>query len=300
MRFRSTRRPALALHQPPAFYNLLLCLSVFFQFLSASDVLISKTSSTTKAAAKQTRNHKRNTVNQLHPNGFQSSNLLILNPADNRLNRELLSLLDRNNSDQSDAKSNVRQLSQFDNPLLNQLRKQQNLVQKSSNHINSKINNKNKINDHQPNARIQPKRSLLRDKKIEPVRNSVDYDLATLPKALQTSTVKSTFQIFPFLKLNFSSKKNRSDKEEDLRIDNSLDSVLKKSVDENVLISGHYHSFADSQVPENKFYTFCRQFRESFLSVHGYLSLSVCIFGIIANILNIIVLTRWVLGLIFM
>lgn len=35
-----------------------------------------------------------------------------------------------------------------------------------------------------------------------------------------------------------------------------------------------------------------RKFRKFFLPLHGYLSLSVCLFGIIANILNIIVLTR--------
>lgn len=33
-------------------------------------------------------------------------------------------------------------------------------------------------------------------------------------------------------------------------------------------------------------------FREWYLIIHGYLSLVVCIFGIIANIANIIVLTR--------
>lgn len=34
-------------------------------------------------------------------------------------------------------------------------------------------------------------------------------------------------------------------------------------------------------------------FREFYLVIHGYLSLAVCVFGIIANIANIIVLTRY-------
>lgn len=35
-----------------------------------------------------------------------------------------------------------------------------------------------------------------------------------------------------------------------------------------------------------------RQFGQSYQRVHGYLSVMVCIFGIVSNLLNIIVLTR--------
>lgn len=33
-------------------------------------------------------------------------------------------------------------------------------------------------------------------------------------------------------------------------------------------------------------------FKESYLPIHGYFSISVCVFGIVTNIANIIVLTR--------
>lgn len=35
------------------------------------------------------------------------------------------------------------------------------------------------------------------------------------------------------------------------------------------------------------------KFQQFYLPIHGYLSLSVCIFGIISNLINIIVLTRY-------
>ena len=38
-------------------------------------------------------------------------------------------------------------------------------------------------------------------------------------------------------------------------------------------------------------------FTTYYSEVHGYISLTVCIFGIIANLVNILVLTRWVLFL---
>ena len=255
------------------------------QFLSAGDVLTSPKS--TKVAARQTHNHRRHAENPVHLAGLPS---LVANPSpelDRQLNRqlgrELLNLLRSNKSGRLDAKSNVHQLSQFDNPLLNQLRKQQNLRP-----------------NKQPNElHHQPKRSLVRTKKIGSFRNrTVDgapsknsqVPLETpVEPSKEATTVKSTFKIFPFpAKTNPS--RNRT--EDDPLPDSSLDNVLKKSVDDHVFVSGPYQNFAET--PENKFYTFCREFRERFLSVHGYLSLSVCVFGIIANILNIIVLTRWV------
>lgn len=299
MRFRSAGRPTLAMHRLPTVYNLLLLYSsLVFQFLGADDVLASSGSS--KSTAKQ-HNHRRHGENQNHPNRLSS--LTIHHSPE--LERKLFDLLQPNRSRSLDT--NVHQLSQFDHPLLNQLlRKQQKLNQQNAKqnmkqHIVRQRNTRDQNN--QTNDRVQPKRKPLRTKKIEPIESSVDYELtntlhnnSAVPAAspLQATTVKSTFEIFPFLKYNFS--RARSDKEGDPlnsnSLDNGLDNVLKKSVDENILISGHYHSFPDQQAPENKFYTFCREFRERFLSVHGYLSLSVCIFGIIANILNIIVLTR--------
>jgi len=38
---------------------------------------------------------------------------------------------------------------------------------------------------------------------------------------------------------------------------------------------------------------FFHQFRETYTPIHGWISVFVCLFGIIANILNIIVLTRY-------
>lgn len=36
------------------------------------------------------------------------------------------------------------------------------------------------------------------------------------------------------------------------------------------------------------------EFRDEYIKIHGWISIAVCLFGIIANILNIIVLTRFV------
>ncbi|CAG2177608.1 unnamed protein product [Oppiella nova] len=51
--------------------------------------------------------------------------------------------------------------------------------------------------------------------------------------------------------------------------------------------------------PDDDYYTYydfigkcLYDFREGYLPIHGWISVFVCLFGIIANILNIIVLTR--------
>lgn len=55
---------------------------------------------------------------------------------------------------------------------------------------------------------------------------------------------------------------------------------------------GEEYQNSDDLSDENELYKFFHEFRKSFLPIHGYLSFSFCIFGIIANVLNIIVLTR--------
>lgn len=205
-------RQVKAAQQLPPVYKFLLCLIVLFQFLATVQVL---GSSDIEEPIKD----------------IPTSNI----PTSNQ---------------QSEAKSNVGQLSKFDNPLLNQL------TQSAS------------------NQNVRPDQSPARDNKKRPVRNSADDDPAT------------------HWQMN-SSKKNRPDKEDGTSDDNVLDNVLKKPVmDDNALLTDQLKRLIENQVPENPFYKFCHEFRKKFLSVHGYLSLAVCIFGIIANILNIIVLTR--------
>ncbi|GFU06799.1 sex peptide receptor [Nephila pilipes] len=52
------------------------------------------------------------------------------------------------------------------------------------------------------------------------------------------------------------------------------------------------HLFRETAPPRPYYGDHFRTFRSNYLSVHGYLGVIVCIFGIFANVLNIIVLTR--------
>lgn len=79
--------------------------------------------------------------------------------------------------------------------------------------------------------------------------------------------------------------------------DTSLVSLLNQSehVDPLVLLNGTRNVNGDDHHP-TKSYLYCSEdlekFSKSYKFVHGYISLFVCFFGVVANILNIIILTR--------
>ena len=64
------------------------------------------------------------------------------------------------------------------------------------------------------------------------------------------------------------------------------------SFDNHTLVSpltGNSTNWANETFIEHGFF---RQFKKVYAPYHGYLSLFVCIFGIITNVLNIVVLTQ--------
>jgi hypothetical protein len=63
-----------------------------------------------------------------------------------------------------------------------------------------------------------------------------------------------------------------------------------------VLLNASSTSSTDNEISPSKTYLYCgeelEKFSKSYKLVHGYISLFVCFFGAVANILNIVVLTR--------
>ena len=74
----------------------------------------------------------------------------------------------------------------------------------------------------------------------------------------------------------------------------TVDSIVSVGQEMDEMTNTTNQSLILDQSPENMFYGVeFEQFYYFYRPIHGYLSLAVCVFGIIANVLNIIVLTRF-------
>ena len=130
-----------------------------------------------------------------------------------------------------------------------------------------KFNYLNKANKHL-------KRSLFKRKK---------------EKKTECTTIKPTNIVDKFLPADTILSLNRTR----LKSYDQLD-PLEPKIDnlDDAYFNNPYFSNESIPLSPEYFGNFFRRFRQFFLRIHGHLSLFVCSFGIIANILNIIVLTR--------